>query len=140
MKYIKGKNYQVTQPESILLPFLLPPFTIADTLIRCERVLMDQTLLTIMKGWTWDGASFVLFRWFGTPERWLLMSLVHDALYAGIRYGKIKREHRERIDQLFRDGLITRGVHPWVAQVAYWCVRVGGNFAVRRDVIEREAV
>ena len=39
---------------------------------------------------------------------------------------------------MFRDELIKRGVSRWVAQIAYWCIRVGGNFAVRKDVIERE--
>ena len=47
---------------------------------------------------------------------------------------------RDRIDLFFRDELIRRGVNKLEAQLAYWCIRVGGNFALRKDVIEREVV
>lgn len=139
MKYIKGKNYQVTKHEWVQLPFEVPKFYVADGLVY-THVLSGKLCLVIEKGWTWDGASFFLFRWFGTPSRWLTPSLYHDALYEAIRRGIIGREFRERIDRFFRDELMARGVSRWEAQLAYWCVRVGGNFAVRKDVIEREVV
>ena len=137
MNYIKGKNYQVTNDEWVELPFAVPKFYVAYGLVYAH-VLNGRLYLVIEKGWTWDGASFFLFRWFGTPKRWLTPSLYHDALYAPIRRGVIGREYREQIDLMFRDELIKRGVSRWVAQIAYWCIRVGGNFAVRKDVIERE--
>lgn len=140
MKYIKGKNLQLTKHEVVTLPFAVPMFSVADRLVYVN-VFTDGTCdLTIKKGWTWDGASFFLFRWFGTPKRWLTPSLYHDALYAPIRRGVIGREYREPIDRMFRDELIKRGVARWEAQLAYWCIRVGGNFAVRKDVIEREVM
>lgn len=145
MKYIKGKNYQVSKDEAVHVPFYIPrEFSVADGLVCTEfQPILDSGMvyrkLHIKKGWTWDGASFFLFRWFGTPQRWITPSLYHDALYEAIRRGIVGREYRERIDLMFRDELIKRGVHPWEAQIAYGCVRVGGNFAVRKDVIEREA-
>lgn len=140
MKYIQGKNYQVTKDEIVPLPFKVPLFSAADGLVDTYEGAFEVVILTIKKGWTWDGASFVLFRWFGTPKRWLTPSLYHDALYEAIRRGIVGREFRERIDRFFRDELIKRGVDHREAQLAYWCVRIGGNFAVRKDVIEREAV
>lgn len=140
MKYIKGKNLQLTKDEWVELPFDVPKFDVADGLVYTWGNDSSARVLRIKKGWTWDGASFFLFRWFWTPSRWLTPSLYHDALYEAIRRGIVGREFRERIDRFFRDELIKRGVNHWEAQIAYWCVRVGGNFAVRKDVIEREAI
>lgn len=144
MNYIKGKNYQVTKDEWVYLPFDVPVFSVAGGLVE-HGIMGDPEAahtygLTIKKGWTWDGASFFLFKWFWTPQRWITPSLYHDALYEAIRRGLVGREFRERIDRFFRDELIKRGVDHWEAQLAYLCVRVGGNFAVRKDVIEREVV
>jgi len=140
MRYIKGKNYQVTETEIFDLPFLLPAdFSVCGSMVF-SLTHSGRSELLVLKGWTWDGASFFLFRWLGTPQRWLTPSLYHDALYAAIRKGKIGREYREQIDLMFRDGLLERGVSRWIAQIAYWCVRIGGNFAVRKDVVEREVL
>lgn len=139
MKYIKGKNYQVTKDEIVVLPFDVPVFSVAEGLVSVYPFNNTHPLI-IKKGWTWDGASFFLFTWFGTPSRWLTPSLYHDALYEALRRGVVGREYRERIDLMFRDELIKRGVDRWEAQLAYWCIRVGGNFALRRDVIEREVM
>jgi hypothetical protein len=140
MNYIKGKNYQVTKDEWVELPFDVPKFNVADGLVYTWGDDSRSRVLRVKKGWTWDGASFVLFRWFWTPQRWITPSLYHDALYEAIRRGIVGRECRERIDRFFRDELIKRGVSHAEAQLAYWCVRIGGNFAVRKDVIEREVV
>ena len=96
--------------------------------------------LCIMPGYAWDGASFILFTWFGTPTRWLVPSLVHDALYQMIREGLLDRQYREAVDRLFRAMLIERGVWRLVAWAAYYAVRVFGNFAVRKTNPVREAV
>lgn len=156
MKYIKGKNYQVTKDEWVELPFRLPcDFSVADGLVYSITERTGNTWLYIKKGWTWDGASFILFRLLGTPASWLLYSLYHDALYAPIRRGLLGREYRMPVDRMFRDGIYTRMCAKWVprfwrlgpvvelmiqliAWLAYQAIRVGGNFAVRKDVIERE--
>lgn len=77
MKYIKGKNYQVSKDEAVHVPFYIPrEFSVADGLVCTEfQPILDSGMvyrkLHIKKGWTWDGASFFLFRWFGTPQRWI---------------------------------------------------------------------
>ena len=147
MKYIKGKNYQVTEDVIVTLPFRVPTCSVAGGMVKIQegqRITAIKsstvTILGISKGWTWDGASFFLFKWFGTPERWIAPSLYHDALYEPIRKGIIGREYREPIDKMFRDKLIERGVSKWEAQIAYWCIRVGGNFAVRHWPKEDEVI
>ena len=96
--------------------------------------------LCVMSRYAWDGASFTPFKWFGTPKPWLTPSLVHDALYQLIREGLMDRSYRAAADRLFRTMLIERGVWRWMAWVAYWSVRVFGNFAVRKTNPMREAV
>jgi hypothetical protein len=96
--------------------------------------------LIIMSMYAWDGASFILFQWCGTPARWLVPSLIHDALYQLVREGLIGREHREAIDRVFYAMLRERGVSWLVATGAYYAVRIGGNFAVRKTNPVREVI
>lgn len=135
LKYKQGYWYQTTEGHSLQLPF------------RCQNSTSDGHWVALRDGWlftrfgyAWDGASFVLFRWFGTPRAWIVPSLCHDALYQLIREGKLGREYRDDVDRLFYELLRARGVSWLVATVAYYCVRIGGNFAVRTTNPVREAV
>ncbi len=108
--------------------------------VQTQYVGISQGILVIAARYAWDGASFMPYKWFGTPKAWLTPSLVHDALYQLIREGLLDRQYREAADRLFRDMLIERGVWRIVAWGAYWAVRVFGNFAVRRTNPVREVV
>ena len=131
MKYKSGYRYVSEDAEirSVLLP---------DA--QAQYVGISQGILVIAARYAWDGASFTLFKWFGTPKSWLTPSLVHDALYQLIREGLLDRQYREAADRLFREMLIERGVWRIVAWGAYYAVRVGGNFAVRKTNPVRGAV
>ncbi len=134
MKYKSG--YRYVSQETVLVnvgPALHAPVSSAFASIAAEK-------LCVMAKYAWDGASFTPFKWLGTPKAWLTPSLVHDALYQLIRDGLMDRQYREAADRLFRDMLIERGVWRWVAWVAYYAVRVGGNFAVRQTNPIREVV
>lgn len=135
LKYKEGYWYQTTEGQSIQLPFVCQDYTSDGhwVSIRAGR-------LFTRFGYAWDGASFVLFRWFGTPKRWLVPSLFHDALYQTIREGKLGREYRDAVDCMFYEALRARGVSWLVATVAYHCIRVGGNFEVRTTNPIREAL
>ena len=138
LKYKSGYAYYTTEALEVPVDFACPDFPLAvvsDTWLWCR-----QGRLVIRARYAWDGASFVLFRWVGTPGAWLLPSLVHDALYQSLREGKLGRQYRDEIDRLFCRQLQARGVSWVVSMVAYWCVRVGGNFAVRKTNPVREAV
>lgn len=131
MKYKSGYRYisQEAEMRSVLLPD-----------VQTQYVGISQGILVIAARYAWDGASFMPYKWFGTPKAWLTPSLVHDALYQLIREGLLDRQYREAADRLFRDMLIERGVWRIVAWGAYWAVRVFGNFAVRRTNPVREVV
>lgn len=138
LKYKSGYAYYTTEAVEVPVDFACPDFPLAvvsDTWMWCR-----QGRLVIRARYAWDGASFVLFRWFGTPTTWLLPSLVHDALYGALRDGQLGRQYRDAIDQLFYRHLRARGVSWLLAKVAYYCVRIGGNFAVRKTNPVREAV
>lgn len=131
MKYKSGYRYITMESEgrSVLLPNAWTP-----------HVWILDGVLVITERYAWDGASFLPFKWFGTPKSWLTPSLVHDALYQLILEGLLDRQYRAAADRLFRDMLLERGVWRIVAWSGYWAVRVFGNFAVRQTNPVREAV
>ncbi len=131
MKYKSGYRYisQEAEMRSVLLPD-----------VQTQYVGISQGILVIAARYAWDGASFTPFKWLGTPKAWLTPSLVHDALYQLIREGLLDRQYREAADRLFLEMLIERGVWRIVAWVAYWAVRVFGNFAVRKVNPVREVI
>ncbi len=135
LKYKRGYRYQVQEKMGCGISFACPTFRLTDGWASA-----DLQVLVIQPWYAWDGASFVLFRWFGTPTAWLVPSVVHDAFYQAIREGKLGRQYRDDVDRMFYELLRSRGVSWLVALVAYYCVRIGGNFAVRTTNPVREAV
>lgn len=96
--------------------------------------------LCIMRGYAWDGASFILFAWFGTPKRWIVPSLVHDALYQLMQDGLLPLIYRKEADLLFYQLLRERGVWGITAAVAYYAVHWFGNYCARHGRTVREVV
>ena len=142
MKYKSGFLYVTTEYLVVPLPFVPPrPLYLDDGRICTSTDHPDgRSRLIVRAPFAWDGASFILFRWFGTPERWKTASAVHDALYQPIRTGDLPRSYRDDVDQLFYSMLRERGVNILFALIAYYAVRLGGNFAVRRTNPVREVV
>lgn len=140
MTYKSGYRY-VTQDISYhALSFATLPFWMGSILEITNVAKTNEYRLRISRNYAWDGASFTLFKWFGTPDSWLTPSLVHDALYQAMREGFLQLTYRERVDRLFRSMLIERGVWRALAWAAYYAVRVFGNFAVRKTNPVREVV
>lgn len=135
LKYKQGYRYQTQEQMGVGISFRCPTFRLTGGWASA-----DLQVLVIQPWYAWDGASFVLFKWFGTPMPWLVPSVVHDALYQAIRDGVLGRQYRNDVDRFFYDLLRARGVSWLVATVAYYCVRIGGNFAVRKTNPIREAV
>jgi hypothetical protein len=134
MKYKSGYRYVSQEAVTVKVGHALhAPLQAPFASIAAES-------LCVMGRYAWDGASFTPFKYFGTPTAWLTPSLVHDALYQLIREGLLDRQHRAAADRLFQDMLIERGVWRGLALVAYYAVRVCGNFAVRKTNPVREAV
>lgn len=137
MKYREGYWYHTTEEDCVQLPFACPPLVCA---VGGEVLVTEDQRLIIRAGYPWDGASWIWFSWFGTPDTWKTPSLHHDALYEPIRQGVLDRSWRPAVDLFFYHELRARGVLWLVATVAYYCVRIGGNFAVRKTNPVREVV
>lgn len=83
-------------------------------------VLNNDGLLTIQKGYSWDGASGPTI----DTDSFMRGSLVHDSLYQLMRDGKVDRKHRQYADELLRDICIEDGMYRWRAAYVYWSVRL----------------
>ena len=68
----------------------------------------DRKVLTINKGYAWDGLT-------GFPDRdeWLLGSLVHDALIQGCDLGLVPNSMRQTCHEEMRDILERNSSHFW---------------------------
>ena len=76
-------------------------------------------LLTIYKGYCWDGASGPTI----DTKSTMRASLVHDALYQLMRAGKLKIDYRDWADRWLRDLGIKDGMFRWRAWAWYYAVR-----------------
>jgi hypothetical protein len=80
------------------------------------------------KDWIFDGASLLpdnlISKLFHIPHL-IEIALKHDLKYA---YGELgNEEERLRADQEFKQDLLADVTHPWVAEVMFKMVRLGGS-------------
>lgn len=124
IKYREGFKYVLAE-DYILQTDIRPESNVA-----CEYVSLYTTgLLTIYKGFPWDGASGPTFDTASSMRG----SLVHDALYKLMRLGLLHLRWRVRADEyLFmlckQDGM-------WFARARLWH-RLVGRFGLRSATIE----
>lgn len=74
------------------------------------------------KGYLWDGSSGPTIDGKADP----VPSLVHDTLYEAFRTGRLDLELRPKVDALYRDLLIERGMSTWRAYLRYCGLRTFG--------------
>jgi hypothetical protein len=93
---------------------------------RAERgndfVWLDHGLLTISKGYAWDGPSGPAL----DTRTWMRASLVHDALYQLLREDHLPPEMRKTVDGLMREHLLQDGMNRFRAWYSYHGVRLFG--------------
>lgn len=125
MKYSAGWKYKTEEPVTVVVSEL-DGWYVTDSWGT-----LDNGVVSIPKNYAWDGASFVLFKWFGTPNKWKTPSLVHDRLYQWIRIGRFTEEDRKPFDITFYNLLRKRRVNRLLALLAYGAVRIRGKYAVQ---------
>ena len=136
MKYKCGYKYQTQEDVVVPLPELSQTLTASSGI----WVSLKNKEIRLTAGYAWDGASFILFLWFGTPELWKTPSLIHDGLYQLMRESKLPLTNRKTADGIFYRLLRERGVW-WInARLAYLAVRIGGNYCARHGAPIKEAV
>ncbi|MBN2028668.1 DUF1353 domain-containing protein [bacterium] len=89
-------------------------------------------LLTIQKGYAWDGPSGPTI---DTPN-FMRGSLVHDALYQLMREKLIPQDHREYADRLLREICLEDGMSSIRAWWIYKAVRLCGGSSAEPDLMK----
>lgn len=119
MKYSEYKyKFKVEENFSIELPFKIADF-------EHQYASLKDGILSIKKGYAWDGASGPIINTRDT----LVASLVHDVLYQAMRLNLIKssRENRKIADKNFFEILKMHGVNSIRRKVWYFAVRLFGK-------------
>ena len=122
--------------EKMTLPAIGETITTARARALClERgAMFDYIVKRIddhpgdFKDWIFDGASLLpdnlVAKLFHIPHL-IEIALKHDLKYA---YGELgNKDERFRADQEFKQDLLADGTHPWVAEVMFKMVRLGGS-------------
>ena len=124
VRYKKGYKYQLSST------FVQQTKVRVHTDIDTEYIKLDtKGVITILKGYAWDGASGPTI---DTPDC-IRGSLVHDALYQLMRMGKVHKIYRNLADlELKRlcieDGMNKLKAHTWYLAVKLFakkCVEPG---------------
>lgn len=150
MRYKSGYRYKLD--EAYLYPL---PFPAQDATVPGAWVVIVNGQLVVTTGYAWDGASTGL-PW--TPKKFLRPSLVHDALYQMAREGQLPMERRKDADEVFYQLLRENLTRPLtthlrydvfigmrnlagtlVALIAYYAVRLFGNYCLRKGKPTKEA-
>ena len=110
--YRKGYKYQLINDYSIATGIKLPH--------DIETMFLFMTrggILTISKGYAWDGASGPAI----DTKNFMRGSLVHDALYQLMREGLLPQGYRNKADRLLRDICLDAGM----SRIRAWWVYRG---------------
>ncbi len=126
MKYKKRRywKYQLYETVTYDTGIILPE-------IRTEFINLINGILTVRKGYTWDGASGPTF----DTKNTFTASLIHDALYQLMRENWIDRSWRKRSDQILYEILRSRKMFKWRAKLWYRAVRQGAAHSTNYDVL-----
>src|SRR3990172_10292604 len=115
ISYNGGYKYQLKETYTVAID--IRPETPIDT----DYIILDsQGILTLKKGYAWDGPSGPTI----DTLTFMRGSLVHDALYQLMRDGKLDPTvHREAADSILREVCIEDGMWSFRAWYVYQAVR-----------------
>lgn len=122
IKYRKGYQYQLAEDYQYQTAIL--DYDIEDEFIT----LKPSGLITIHKGYAWDGASGA-----NDTNTILRGSLIHDAIYQLIREGRIAKEYKSAADQLLHDICVADGMIGFRAWYVLKAVEMFGGPATRGE-------
>jgi hypothetical protein len=121
VRYRAGYKYQLV--ENVSTAISIYPLEEIET----DYILLNRLgLLTIKKGYAWDGPSGPTI----DTKTFMRGSLVHDALYQLIRMGKLNSEHRKEADKILRKICLEDGMCKARAWWVYRAVRRCGWTAI----------
>jgi len=118
IRYKSGYKYQLTQAYRIQVD-IRPPVPIITEYIRLDM----KGKLRIADGYAFDGPSWPAI----DTKNFMRGSLVHDALYALMREGRLSQDCREAADKILRRLVREDGMSWLRAWWVYHGVRLGGG-------------
>lgn len=126
--YHDGYKYQLIQDYTIDLTPYAPSWKTFH--VVGDYIMMKEGVLTIMRGYAWDGPSGPTV----DTLNFMRGSLIHDALYQLIREKFIPKDgFRQLADDLLYRVCLEDGMTKVRALWVYYGVRVGGNVAAVRS-------
>ncbi len=123
--YKQGYKYQLVEDIRHSLPAIFKPFVAAT-----DYVMLSEGLLTIRKGYAWNGATGAL-----DTATFMKPSLIHDALYKLIRTGHLPEMLRIEADKELKDLCLKSGMTKMRATYVYWFVRLFGQLVNKEPKI-----
>lgn len=125
-KYRDGYKYQLSE-DYVQRIAIKPRFC-----VMCRFVSLDiDGVLTIEKGYAWDGPSGPSF----DTKSFMRGSLVHDALYQLMSEGRLNKEYRSDADNLLRQICLEDGMSRFRAWYVYKAVRLFGRKHINERVV-----
>lgn len=133
-KMTKKINYQdIDKSYKYVLTDELIKIKLPDVFRACNASITDRYghvlallhdgIMKILKGYAWDGASFIAI----DTKDFMFPSLVHDILYQMMRDKKINSGLRKESDKLLRKHCRDCGMGRFRAWYVYEAVRIGGG-------------
>ncbi len=130
IRYKKQGGYQLVEDYSLYIP-IEPKTILHDT--DGYLTLNPTGLLTILRGWCWDGPSGPTL----DTKNFMRPSLVHDALCMLIRQGQLSHKfNRKNVDILLREMCREDGMSWLRSKWVYAGVRIGGGTPKPRPILE----
>jgi hypothetical protein len=128
MEYTDGYKYQIRKDMQFRIPVDFAEFSI-DT----DFISLESCILTIRKGYAYDGASGPTF----DTRNSMRGSAFHDAMYQLFVLGLLPRTLKSLVDELFRDMLRQDGMSAFRSAAWHRAVkRHGMNSTIRnKDIL-----
>lgn len=105
--YIRGIKYQLAQTYTVQTPI------VGVTIIHDYFVLREDGLLTVFKGYAWNGADFPAM----DSKSAMRGSLVHDVFCQAMRLGLLDVSYQRAVHDLLREHCIEDGMWKWRANL-----------------------
>jgi hypothetical protein len=117
IKYQAGYKYVLWEDYSVRLRILPSP-----PVLTTKAVLLSNGMLTIFKGYPWNGANVA-------PDNPDIIrgSLVHDCLYEMMRAGRLSLDYRCQADDILKEICLEDGMSPAYAAIVHEAVSAFGE-------------
>lgn len=137
MKYRETTNYKYQVVEDYSIPVkIYPKIDIYEPNSNNPFLKLSRNgVLTIFKGYSWDGPSGTTI----DTKNFMRGSLVHDALYQLMRQNKISLEYREYADEVLKKICLEDGMSSFRAAYVFKAVRYFGESSAKpKNEIEQQ--